>query len=59
MDPHSFTLLDPDPGVKNLKITTEKNAWGRKWEQKPDEDKSQQLLRYITFTKFKPHTAVL
>ena len=25
-DPHSFSLLDPDPGGKNLKITNNKNA---------------------------------
>ena len=23
-NPHSFSLLDPDPGKKNLKITTDK-----------------------------------
>ena len=26
MDPHSFSLLDPDPGGKNLREITEKNA---------------------------------
>ena len=26
MDPHSFSLLDPDPGGKNFQIKLEKNA---------------------------------
>ena len=27
MDPHSFSLLDPDPGGKNLREKTRMNAW--------------------------------